>query len=130
MQARGGEPSLGELFSELSRQLTTLVRQEITLAKTETSHKVARVGKDVGMLAVGAAVLYAGLLGIGAAIILLLAHVMPAWVSALIVGVVVAAVGGFLVQRGRQALTNEDLTPRQTVESLKENAAWAKEQTR
>jgi hypothetical protein len=130
MQARGGEPSLGELFSELSRQLTTLVRQEITLAKTETSHKVARVGKDVGMLAVGAAVLYAGLLGIGAAIILLLAHVMPAWVSALIVGVVVAAVGGFLVQRGREALTNEDLTPRQTVESLKENAAWAKEQTR
>jgi hypothetical protein len=130
MQARGGEPSLGELFSELSRQLTTLVRQEITLAKTETSHKVARVGKDVGMLAVGAAVLYAGLLGIGAAIILLLAQVMPAWVSALIVGVVVAAVGGFLVQRGREALTNEDLTPRQTVESLKENAAWAKEQTR
>lgn len=106
------------------------MRQEIALAKTETTHKVARVGKNVGMLAAGAAVLYAGLLGIGAAIILLLANVMPAWVSALIVGVVVAAIGGFLVQRGRAALTHEDLTPHETVETLKENAEWAKEQTR
>jgi len=130
MQTGRGEPSLGELFSELSRQITTLVRQEIALAKTETTHKVARVGKDVGMLAVGAAVLYAGLLAIGAAVILLLNYVLPAWVAALIVGLVVAAIGGFLVQRGRAALTSEDLTPRQTVESLKENAEWAKEQTR
>lgn len=123
-------PSLGDLFAELSQQMTTLVRQEIALAKTETTHKIARVGKDVGFLAAGAAVLYAGLLGIGAGIILLLALVMPAWIAALLVGVIVAAVGGFLVQHGRTALTQTDLTPHQTVETLKENAEWAKQQTR
>jgi len=132
MQPSRSEPSLGELFTELSRQMTALVSQEMTLAKTEMTHKAARVGKDVGFLAVGGAVLYAGLLAIMAAVILLLDAIipMPLWLSALIVGVVIAGVGYALVQKGRTALAQEDLTPRQTVETLKESAEWAKEQTR
>ncbi|HLH26868.1 MAG TPA: phage holin family protein [Chloroflexota bacterium] len=122
--------SLGELFADLSRETTTLVRQEIHLAKTEMTHKAASVGKDVGFLAVGGAVIYAGFLAIVAAVIIVLAHWIPWWLSALIVGGVIAGVGYGLVQKGLSALQHEDLAPRETVQTVKENVEWAKEQTR
>ena len=126
-----GDRSLGELLAELMRETTTLVRQEVTLAKNEMTQKAAVVGRNVGALAVGGAVAYAGLLAIIAALILMLIHAgMPAWGAALLVGVVVAAVGGALVSKGLAALKRQDLVPRQTVETLKEDAQWAKEQTR
>jgi hypothetical protein len=123
------ERSLGELFGDLTREITTLVRQEATLAKTEIGQKAARVGKDVGMLAAGGAVAYAGLLALIAAVIALLVEAgMTWWGSALLVGVVVAAIGGFLVWRGLDALKHEDLAPRETVETIKEDTAWARRQ--
>jgi len=122
--------SLGELFADLSRETTTLVRQEINLATTEMTHKATRVGKDVGFLAVGGAVIYAGFLAIMAALIVILAHWMPWWVSALIVGGVIAGVGYGLVQKGLAALKQEDVAPRETLQTVKENVEWAKEQTR
>jgi putative superfamily III holin-X len=132
MQGRDGkaERSLGELFSELARDTSTLVSQEITLAKIEMTQKASRVGKDVGFLAAGGAVAYAGLLAILAGIIVLLGQVIPIWLSALLVGLVVAGVGYFLVRKGLYALKREDLAPRQTIETLKEDQQWAKDQTR
>ena len=131
MQQSKEERSLGELFGDLARDTATLVSQEVTLAKTEMTAKATRVGKDIGFLAVGGMIAYAGLLAIIAGVILLLAtYVMPLWVSALIVGLVVAVIGYVLVQRGLTALKSEDLTPRQTIESLKEDTQWAKEQVR
>jgi hypothetical protein len=124
------ERSLGELFSELARDTSTLVSQEITLAKTEMSQKASRVGKDVGFLAAGGAVAYAGLLAILAGVIVLLGQVIPMWLAALLVGLVVAGVGYFLVRKGLDALKREDLAPRQTIETLKEDQQWAKDQTR
>jgi hypothetical protein len=130
MQGRGDDDrSLGELFSELSQETTTLIRQEVNLAKTEMSQKASRVGKDVGFMAAGGAVAYAGLLAIIAGVIALLALVIPLWLSALLVGVVVAAIGYFLVRRGLDALKQEDLAPRETIETLKEDKEWAKDQT-
>jgi hypothetical protein len=122
--------SLGELFGELTRDISALARQEIQLAKVEMSQKATEAGKNVGFLAVGGAIAYAGFLAILAAIVIILAAVMPWWLSALVVGLVVAGVGAFLIQRGRQNLTNMDPTPRQTVETLKEDREWAKEQMR
>ena len=55
---------------------------------------------------------------------------MPLWASALLVGVVVAVVGYLLVRRGLEALKREDFTPRETIETLKEDQQWAKDQTR
>ena len=122
------ERSLGELLGDLSREITNLVRQEATLARTEISQKVSRVGKDVGMLAAGGAVAYAGLLAILAAIVILLVDAgLPWWGSALLVGVVVAAIGGFLVWSGLNAMKQQDLAPRETVESVKEDAQWIRE---
>lgn len=122
--------SLGELFSELAQETTTLVRHEVNLAKVEMSDKASRAGKHVGILAAGGAVAYAGLLAILAAVIILLNDVMPLWVSALLVGVVAAVVGYILIRRGLDALKREDLAPRQTMETLKEDQQWAKDQTR
>ena len=76
MQGRD-DRSLGELFSELAQETTTLVRHEVNLAKTEMSEKASRAGKHVGFLAAGGAVAYAGLLAVLAAVIILLNDVMP-----------------------------------------------------
>jgi len=122
--------SLGELFSELAQETSTLVRQEVQLAKTEFSEKASQVGKDVGFLAVGGAVAYAGFLVLLAAITALLALWMPVWVSALIVGVVVAGVGYFLVRKGLNELQRVDLKPNQTIQTLKEDKEWVKDQTK
>src|SRR5690606_22424330 len=104
MERSGDERSLGELFSDLSRQTSELVRQEVALAKTELSQTAGQVGRNVAFLAIGGAVAYAGLLAILAAIVILIAEVIPWWLSALLVGIVVAAIGYFLIDRGRDAL--------------------------
>jgi len=125
------ERSIGELFGDLARESSTLLRQEITLARTELAEKGAEVGKDIGRLAIGGAIAYAGLLAIIAAVIIGIAAAgVPWWLSALIVGIVVAGIGYFLVQQGLSALKSRDLGPRQTIETLREDAQWAKEQVR
>jgi len=129
MQQTNNERSLGELFGDLARDMGTLVSQELALARTELTDKAARVGKDVAMLAAGGLIAYAGLLAIVAAVIVLIADQgVPLWVSALVIGLVVAGIGYLLVQRGISALRHQDLTPRQTIQSLKEDTQWMKEQ--
>ena len=129
MQEGRDDRSLGELFSELAQETTALVRHEVNLAKIEMSEKASRAGKHVGFVAAGGAVAYAGLLAIIAAIIFLLGLVMPLWLSALLVGLVVAVVGYFLVRKGLDALKREDLAPRETIQTLKEDKEWARDQT-
>jgi len=80
-------------------------------------------------MVVGGAVIYAGLLAIIAAAILGLGQAgLPWWLAALIVGLVVAIVGYLLISQARKALQGSSLMPRQTVETLKEDKEWAKEQ--
>jgi len=123
--------SLGELFSDLARESSTLLRQEVQLAKTELSQKASQVGRDVASLAIGGLIAYAGLLALVAALIIGLASAgLPWWLAALLVGIVVVGIGYGLIQRGLTALKREDLAPRQTIESLQEDARWAKEQVR
>ena len=119
---------LGDLFGDLATDMSNLVRQEVTLAKVEITQKAKYVGRNVGYLVIGGAVAYAALLAIIAAIIMLLAKVVPDWSSALIVGVVVGVIGWLLIGKAMTALQQADLTPRETVETLKEDATWMKEQ--
>lgn len=125
---REREKSLGELFSELANETSTLVRQEVALAQTELTQKATRVGKNVGFLVVGGAVGYAALLAVIAAVIIGLANFIPPWASALVVGVVVGIVAYLLVSSALAALKKTELTPRETVETLKEDAQWLKNQ--
>jgi ABC-type multidrug transport system fused ATPase/permease subunit len=122
------ERSLGDLFADLSRETRILLRQEMELAKTELSQKASKAGKASASLAIGGAVAYAGFLAIVAAIIIGLAALIPAWLSALIVGLVVVGIGYFFIQKGLNDLKPEELVPRQTIESLKETQAWAQDQ--
>jgi len=119
---------LGDLFGDLASDMSTLVRQEVALAKVEITQKAKHVGTNVGYLVIGGAVAYAALLAIIAAIIMLLAKVVPHWGSALIVGAVVGGIGWMLIGKAMLALQQADLTPRETVETLKEDATWMKQQ--
>jgi Putative Actinobacterial Holin-X, holin superfamily III len=119
---------LGDLFSDLASEMSNLVRQEVALAKVEVGQKAKYVGRNVGYLVVGGAVAYAALLAIIAAIIMLLDGVMPSWGAALLVGVVVGVVGWLLIGKAVSALQKTDVTPRETVETLKEDATWMKQQ--
>lgn len=130
MQPATDERSLGELFGVLADQTRTLVNQEVTLAKAEVSQKAKDAGKGVAFLAAGGFVAYAGLLAIIAAVILLVGRWVPMWVSALIIGIVVVLIGYLLLQKGLNDLKAENLKPRQTVGSLKENKEWLQNQVR
>ncbi len=122
------ERSLGDLFVDLSRETRTLLRQEMELAKTEISRKASQVGKATASLAIGGFIAYAGFLAIVAAIIIGLAALIPAWLSALIVGLVVVGIGYFFIQKGLNDLKPQELIPKQTIESLKETTTWAQDQ--
>jgi len=130
MQEEKDDRSIGELIAELSRETTTLVRQEFQLAKVEMSQKASRAGKNVGFLVVGGVVAYTGLLAIIAAVIIVLGNVIALWLSALVVGAVIATVGLVLVIKGANTLRQEDPTPQETIETLKEDREWLRDQTR
>jgi len=123
--------SLGELFADLARQTSTLVRQELRQAGTEMGQRVSGVGKDLGVLAAGAVVLHAAFLALVAAIIIGLADLgLSWWLAALLVGLVLAGVGYALVGRARAAIKRADVLPRHTMEQVREDQEWAKEQIR
>lgn len=130
MEEEKDDRSIGELIAELSRETTTLVRQELQLAKVEMSQKASRAGKNVGFLVVGGVVAYTGLLAIIAAVIIVLGNVIALWLSALVIGAVIAAVGLVLVIKGVNTLRQEDPTPQETIETLKEDREWLRDQTR
>ena len=128
MNENRSEKPLGELFSDLASDMSNLVRQEVELAKVEVGQKAKHVGRNIGYLVIGGAIAYAALLAVIAAIILLLDNVMPSWGASLLVGVVVAGIGWLLIGKAVSALQQTDVTPRETVETLKEDAAWVKQQ--
>jgi tetrahydromethanopterin S-methyltransferase subunit C len=134
----GGRPSpelqdasLGELLKQLSEQTSTLVRQEIDLAKAEVTQKGKQAGAGAGMLAAAGVV---GLLALGAVtamFIALLDTAMATWLAALIVTVVYGAIAGVLALVGRKRLkAATPVMPEQTVETVKEDVEWAKTQAR
>ncbi|HEU5252444.1 MAG TPA: phage holin family protein [Solirubrobacterales bacterium] len=123
--------STGELVKQLSEQTGTLVRKEIELAKAELSEKGKVVGQGAGMFG-GAAV--TGLLALGTltvVIVALLDKAMDLWLAALIVTVVYAAIAAVMAAAGRDRV-KEGMppAPEQTVETVKEDVQWAKNQAK
>ncbi|HEV2890280.1 MAG TPA: phage holin family protein [Frankiaceae bacterium] len=120
------EPSLGELVASASKDLSTLVRKEIELAKTELSVEVAKAGKGAGMFGgAGVTALY-GLTFVSLAAMFGLGAVMPLGWAALIVGVLWFAVAGVLALTGRKAMKDFSPKPERTIRTLKEDAQWAR----
>jgi uncharacterized membrane protein YqjE len=124
------ERSIGKLFGELSQDVALLVRQEAQLAKTEMQQKITRVKADLMAMVSGGVVVYLGALSLTAAVILLLIDPvgLKPWLAALLVGLVLAVAGYIMLQRGAKDIKRTDPTPRRTVETIKEDIQWAKEQ--
>lgn len=128
------ERSIGQLLKELRDETTTLLRQEVDLAKTEMSEKASRVGSNIGSLAMGGAVAFLGALALLAAVVYGLTSLLDqfmslgvaVWLAPLIVGIVLAVIGYNLVQKALQTLKQESVTPRKTTETLQENKEWLK----
>ncbi len=126
------EEGLPDLLKRLSNETTTLVKQELDLAKAEMAEKGKTAGKGAGMFG------GAGLLGLGAfgafttfLIALLQTAVNHTWLAALIVTLVYGAIAGVLALQGKNKLQEAGPpAPEQTVETLKEDAEWAKTQMR
>jgi hypothetical protein len=121
---------VGDLVKQLADQTSTLVRQEIDLARAEMTEKGRVAGKGAGLLG-GAALV--GLLAAGAltaCLVLVLDLVVADWLAALIVAVAFAAVAAFLGLKGRDRIKRATPpVPRQTVETVKEDVEWAKTRT-
>lgn len=128
------ERSIGQLLKELRDETTTLLRQEVDLAKTEMSEKASRFGTNVGALALGGAVLFLGALALLAAVIYGLTSLLDQfmsvgvaiWLAPLLVGLVLAGVGYSLTKKALDTLRQESLTPKKTTQSLQENKEWLK----
>lgn len=128
-QSASASDSTGDLVRRLSDDASTLIRQEVELAKAELSEKAKQAGIGAGMFG-GAGVV--GLLATGAltaCLILALAEFVAPWLAALIVTVVYGAIAAVLVLRGRKKVEEAGPPqPEQTVETLKEDVQWAKSQ--
>jgi hypothetical protein len=128
------EQSLGALLRELTSEISLLFHQEVDLAKTEVTEKVAFVGKNVGAIALGGAIALLGGLalvtalvtGLGAILDTFMPTGLAAFLAPLIVGAALAFFGYSRIKTALASLRNEGLAPRQTTASLQENTQWLK----
>jgi uncharacterized membrane protein YqjE len=125
------EHSIGELVKDLATETSTLVRQEIDLAKAEMTERGKRAGKGAGVLAAGAVVALLALGAFTACLIAALDLAMPTWLAALIVTVAFLALAGALALVGRNQIREATPpVPEQTIDSVKEDVQWAKTRAR
>lgn len=123
------EQSMGELFKQLSEEMSTLVRQEMRLAQAEMTEKGKRAGIGAGMFGGAGLMGVMALATLTACVIAALSKAMDVWLAALIVTVVYAAVAGVLALQGRDRIQQATPpVPEETVESVKEDVQWAKTQ--
>ena len=123
------ERGFGELVKDLSAQTSTLVRQEIRLARAEVTERGKTAGRGAGMLAGAAAAALLGLGALTAVIVIVLDGALALWLAALIVTVLWLAIAAALGLSGKKALQASTPPAPQTVETVKEDIQWAKTQT-
>ncbi len=124
---RSADPSLGTLFSQLSTQLSDLVRSELRLAQAEVTAKGKRAGIGLGMFSAAGLLSLYGLGFLITTVALLLALVVDGWVATLIVTIVLFAAAGVAALLGRKKVAEAaPAKPERTVESVKEDVAAIK----
>lgn len=133
-----GSESIADLFKDLRDEAVLLVRQEVALAKTEMSEKIARIGRNLGYVATGLLATFVGCVLIldaasaGLAIGLADAGLreQAPWLAPLIVGIVVVTVGAVVARKGINTIKNEPLKPQQTIDSITEDTKWIQNKTK
>ena len=126
MEEQKDRRSVTTLMSELADETTTLVRQEVALAKAEANEKFHQIMSGVRSLILGGAILLVALFYVLDAVVYGIARLVPEeyrlWLGALIVGVVVAIVGVMLVKKGGKLLLTSSLSLNRTTDSVKRDA--------
>ncbi len=122
--------SLGELFGRLGEDLTQLVTSQMDLARTELKQEAKEAGQTAGLFGAGSVLGYLTLTLLCFAAAWGLSEVVPEGVAFLIVAVVVGIVAAVLMVLGKQRLEAAKEVAPQTVQTLKEDAAWTREQMR
>lgn len=126
--------SIPTLLRDLRDETTTLLRQEVALAKSELKENASRLGRHAVQIALGGLVAYAGLIvlliGLGHLIGVAMMRAgidadVAQWVAPAVVGLIVAIIGVFMLMRAKHAIGDDSLAPRQTIDSLKTNKQWA-----
>ena len=121
---------VGELLKQLANEMTTLMRQELELAKAEMREKAGKAGPGFGMWGAAGAMALLALGALTAFLILALDGAMPNWLAALIVALVYGTIAGLLYLRGKQKVDEAGSpVPEQTIDTLKEDVQWAKHPT-
>ena len=126
--------SIGELLADLAQDTGTLVRQEVSLATAEMTQKASQAAKSIGFLVVGGAFAFLALEMLVNSLVILIAGLLPlpdplpALLAFVIVFAVVAAISAAFIKKGINTLKADKLMPQQTMETLKEDVQWAKQQ--
>ena len=123
----GADPTLGALVNQLTTEVPELIRSEIRLAQAEMTEKGKKAGRGAGLFGGAGLVALYGVAALLATVVLALALVMPAWLAALIVTVVLFAVAGVLAMQGRSNVSQATpAKPEEAIEGLKQDVATVK----
>jgi hypothetical protein len=121
------DESIGNMIGQVAGDVSTLFRQEVALAKAELKEEAVKAAKAGGMLAGAGFAGYMVAVLLSLALVFALDAVMPLGWAAVIVAVIWAIIGGVLYAVGRNRMKNVDPVPRQTVETLREDAQWVRD---
>ena len=124
------ERSFADVLQGIIHNVQDIVRSEVRLAKTEVREEVVKAKAALLLLGAGAVTGLFAILFLLLMIVSALALVLPNWAAALIVGVALAVAAGILLSGGVKSFQKIHPTPERTVETIKENIQWAKQQTK
>jgi uncharacterized membrane protein len=119
--------TVGDTMREVTRDISELIREEMALAKTELRQGFRQVARGVVFLLAAAFIVNAGFLALVASLVLGLTGAVAAWLSAFLVGAVLAIIGVVLLMKGVGYVREADLKPERTIETLKQDARIVKE---
>jgi uncharacterized membrane protein YqjE len=120
-----GEASVGELVSRVTSDLSTLLRQELELAKAEVKQEAVHAGKAAGMVGAGGVAGLLTLVFLSLTVVYALDRVLPLWLSALVVALLWGGAAGVMFLLGRKQLAHIG-PPERTVETVEEDVQWLK----
>jgi len=127
-QVSSPDKSLGELFSEMTSDLSSLVRKEVQLAKVETKEEISKAGKAGAQLGAGGFAGYMAVVLLSFALVYVLDNFLPLELAFLIVGAIYGIAAAVLLNKGKQDMKNVKPLPEQTVKTVKEDVEWARAQ--
>jgi uncharacterized membrane protein YqjE len=122
--------SISEILQDVLRNLQSIVRSEVRLAKTEVGEELTKIKPAIVLLGIGAVCGLFGVLFLLLTTMYAIALALPLWASALVVAVVLMIITAITLKAGQKRMERVQPLPDKTIASMKENAEWARQQTK